>query len=331
MTSNLKSDEDLLLLPIVAERTRDGWSVQVHAWVYEPEGDSLRRRAVIESLRTALELPGEASQSEIFRARARAFLVDNERGKTVVIALAGREYVLTDTGADGHSHTMLHLPPDALSENPASMTAVLGEGDTRTFAGFVYPLAPKGVSVVSDIDDTIKITEVRDREAMLRNTFLREFTAVSGIAAAYQRWASAGASFHYVSASPWQLYPALAEFFTAAGFPGGSVHLKQFRAKDRNFFALFQNSVAYKTPLIRALLAAAPRRTFVLVGDSGEHDPEIYGDVYRESPAQVRHIYIRDVTGETRTAARYAEAFSGVPGNCWTLFTDSAMALPATL
>ena len=42
---------------------------------------------------------------------------------------------------------------------------------------------PKGVSVISDIDDTIKVTEVLDRRRMLYNTFLREFKDVTGMVA----------------------------------------------------------------------------------------------------------------------------------------------------
>jgi len=330
MTTNLKPDEELSLFPVVAERTPEGWSVQMHAWVYEPEETSLRRVAAVKLLCASLGLADDDARNEVFGRRARAFLVDNERRKTIVVKLGGHEYVLTETGADGHCRTTLRLPADALSAAPAPATTVLREGDTRHFGGFVYPLALEGVSVVSDIDDTIKITEVRNRKAMARNTFLREFAAVPGIAQAYAHWANLGASFHYVSASPWQLYPALADFFTAAGFPGGSVHLKQFRWKDSSFFSLLQDPVAYKAPIIRALLAAAPHRSFVFVGDSGEKDPEIYGGIFRESPTQVRHIYIRDITGDTRTDTRYRETFENVPAGRWTLFTDSA-ALPAAL
>ncbi|MBK9756150.1 MAG: App1 family protein [Nannocystis sp.] len=119
-------------------------------------------------------------------------------------------------------------------------------------------------------------------------------------------------------------------FFKAANFPPGSLHLKQFRWKDSSFFSLFQDPVAYKKPILAALLTRFPGRRFVLVGDSGEQDPEVYGIIYREFPDQVAAIYIRDVTAEPREAARYTAAFAEVPGDRWTLFTDPAT-LPATL
>jgi phosphatidate phosphatase APP1 len=60
----------------------------------------------------------------------------------------------------------------------------------------------------------------------------------------------------------------------------------------------------------------------VLVGDSGEKDPEVYGQIAREHPAQILRIYIRDVTGDRADDARYRGAFRGIPAEKWQLFRD---------
>ncbi len=65
--------------------------------------------------------------------------------------------------------------------------AVLGVGDSRTFTGRVHLIASHGVSVISDIDDTIKHSQVTDKSELLQNTFLREFRAVEGMPELYQR------------------------------------------------------------------------------------------------------------------------------------------------
>ncbi|MCY0992917.1 App1 family protein [Nannocystis sp. ILAH1] len=330
LTSNLKSDEDLRLLPAVAVRDGDGWRVDLRAWVFEPEEGSWRRGAAVEALVSALELPPGSEANEVFRKRARAFLVDNESGKRIVVRISSKEHVLEVTGANGHSETTLHLEGADLPAASTPVTAVLQPGDARSFTGTIVRLDAAGISVVSDVDDTIKISEVRDKQRLLERTFLKEFEAVPAMAAAYQRWAAAGAAFHYLSASPWQLYDALLEFTGAAGFPAGSMHLKLFRPKDSSFFSLFQDPREYKAPLLRMLLRGAPGRRFVLVGDSGEMDPEVYGDAYREFPDQVVAIYIRDVTDEGRDAPRYRTAFAGVPEARWQIFVDAA-ALPPTL
>jgi len=328
--SNLKSDEDVRIFPTVARRDGDAWVVRLHAWVYEPEDGAVVRGATLDALRAALELPPEAESSDIFNARARAFLYDNESAKHLVVRLGDAAYTLPGTGANGHSELTLRVPAAGLAAGWATATVVPRAGDPRTFSGDVLLLADTGVSVISDVDDTIKISEVRNKQKLLENTFMKPFVAVPGMAAAYARWAGQGAMFHYVSASPWQLHDPLKTFVGDAGYPQGSMHMKLFRWKDATFFSLFQSPIEYKQPILSGLIAQFPQRKFVLVGDSGEKDPEVYAAVYRVHPQQVAGIYIRDVTDEARDAPRYATAFAGIPADRWTIFTDPTT-LPAAL
>ena len=126
-----------------------------------------------------------------------------------------------------------------------------------------------------------------------------------------------------------QLYEALDQFARKAGFPPATYHLKRFRLKDSSFLKLFADPLTTKPPLIESLLAAYPQRRFVLVGDSGEQDPEVYGLIARRFSAQVAKIYIRDVTNEPATSERYRQAFAQVPTDVWQIFTDpSVLELP---
>jgi phosphatidate phosphatase APP1 len=150
------------------------------------------------------------------------------------------------------------------------------------------------------------------------------------MARVYQAWAdSRAASFHYVSASPWQLYPLLADFIRARSFPPGTFHLRPFRLKDGSFLDLFQSPERYKRQTIVPLLEKFPHRRFVLVGDSGERDPEIYGTLAREHRQQIVRILIRDVTGEPRQSPRYQSAFADLPVNLWRVFQDPASLIKA--
>ena len=103
-------------------------------------------------------------------------------------------------------------------------------------------------------------------------------------------------------------------------FPEGTFHLKVFRVKDRTFFSLFGSPRTYKLAVIEPVLRQFPERRFVLVGDSGEQDPETYGALARRHPGQIVRILIRDVTGTLSEAPRYQKAFSGVPPPVWTIF-----------
>ena len=189
--------------------------------------------------------------------------------------------------------------------------------------GTIQLLAPTGISVISDIDDTIKISDVRDHKDLLRNTFCRPYQPVPGMAERYRNWQkSADARFHYISATPWQLYLPLSEFIRSNGFPEGTFQLKLFRWKDQTFFDLFKSPEHYKMAAIRPLFERFPRRQFILIGDSGEKDPEIYGALAREFSNQVTHVFIRDTTGDRRDSQRYATAFGGLSTNVWQIFGE---------
>jgi phosphatidate phosphatase APP1 len=158
-------------------------------------------------------------------------------------------------------------------------------------------VGPQGLSVISDIDDTIKRSEVGNYRAMIANTFLKPFQAVPGMPELYGRIAAGGAAFHYVSGSPWQLYLPLVEFVEARGFPSGSFDLKSFRVKELSTLrGMLQSQRGAKLPPIRRLLGNYPQRRFMMFGDSGEEDPEIYAEAARLHPGQVVGIFIRNVS-----------------------------------
>jgi phosphatidate phosphatase APP1 len=188
-------------------------------------------------------------------------------------------------------------------------------------------VSPAGVSVISDIDDTIKISEVLDKKKLMRNTFMKEYEAAPGMADAYKRLAAEKVAFHYLSSSPWQLYPALVSFMDGAGYPKGSFHMRDFRMKDETVFNVMKSSLETKPPGIRKLFDDFPKRQFILIGDSGEKDPEIYGTIAREYPGRVKHIYIRKVTPEGQDDARYKTAFDGIDAP-FTLFEDASVIKP---
>lgn len=139
--------------------------------------------------------------------------------------------------------------------------------------GVVNLIDPEGVSIISDIDDTIKETNVTaGARIILRNTFLKDMMEVEGMASVYKSWWNQGAAIHYVSNSPWQLIPSLLEFFQTHMFPPGSAHL---RLHDNVLKTYFKAPGENKRRSIREILTDFPDRKFILVGDSGEIDMEM--------------------------------------------------------
>jgi len=325
--SDVEPDYEIIFFPTVAHADAPGktWELEIRGCVYENE----KHRLALAILRDALALERvhlTKTEAGVFNERARLFMVDHKGGKKVVIELGNHALATAKTKADGEFSAVIRLSDadvQRLGPGPIEFHARLPAKDKRVFEGLGTFAPPSGLSVISDIDDTIKITQVRDYQAALKSTFLEPFQAVPGMAQVYQNWATNdGAQFYYVSASPWQLFLPLTDFLKSNGFPAGVFCLKEFRVTDRTRFSIFENPQKYKPGVIEPLFKTFSERKFVLVGDSGERDPEVYGDLARRFPGRVAHIFIRDVTGDAVQSPRYQQAFHDLPAGLWTVFHE---------
>ena len=155
---------------------------------------------------------------------------------------------------------------------------------------------PTGISMISDIDDTIKHSGISDgAREIFRNAFIRDLDdlTIDGVKEWYSTMADLGVTFHYVSNSPWQLYPVLVGYFAGAGLPKGSFHLKQYTGMLQG---IFEPVAERKKGTLDKILADFPGRRFILAGDSGEADLELYTDVMLANPDRIIGVFIRDVT-----------------------------------
>ena len=328
----LQEDEKVVWFSSVGHLSEDrsSWTLDIRGWVFEPEDGDLVRDLTVVALRESLGIDG-TRRREHFDRRVRWFLVDSQRGKELTVEFGLRRFELPATGANGHIEDQIQFPADIAGKGPTlSFETVVPDGDERRFRGEVFLVPPSGLSVISDIDDTIKISEVTDKKRLMQRTFLEPFGPVPGMAELYRRWAQDHeAMFHFVSGSPWQLYSELAEFTKSAGFPPASFALRMVRFKDISVLELVGDPIEFKVSKIAPLVERFPGRRFVLVGDSGEKDPEVYGEIARRFPQQILRIFIRDVTGEDRKAARFVAAMESVPAEKWAVFRDpSELRLP---
>jgi phosphatidate phosphatase APP1 len=154
----------------------------------------------------------------------------------------------------------------------------------------------QGISVISDIDDTIKHSAISSgAREIFRNAFIRELEdlTIDGVREWYSAMADMGVKFHYVSNSPWQLYPVISKYFACAGLPPGSFHLKQYSGMLQG---IFEPVAERKKATLDKIARDFPERNFILIGDSGEADLEVYTDFVLENPGRVAAVFIRDVT-----------------------------------
>lgn len=155
--------------------------------------------------------------------------------------------------------------------------------------------------IISDIDDTIVPTGATRFWEMFKTTFFRNaHTRIPfpGVAAFYRALVK-GASgrrdnpFFYVSSSPWNLYDFLMEFLDIHDIPAGPLMLRDV-GLSRDYFISGSHS-EHKLLQVKRIFSVITEIPFILIGDSGQHDAEIYLQVIKDFPGRVLIVYIRDV------------------------------------
>jgi phosphatidate phosphatase APP1 len=193
----------------------------------------------------------------------------------------------------------------------------------RAAAEVYIPPDRARVVVVSDIDDTVMHTGVANKAAMLWRLFVQDadsrtvFPGVSHLYRALHAGASGdqGNPMLYVSRAPWGIYDVLEAFFQRHEIPVGPIlFLREWGISWKR--PVPRRATDHKRHLIEAMMALYDRMPFVLIGDSGQHDPEVYHRIVERYGARVRAVYIRDVAarGPERAAeiAAMAEALRAV-------------------
>jgi phosphatidate phosphatase APP1 len=143
--------------------------------------------------------------------------------------------------------------------------------------------------VISDLDDTVIQSDVTHKLRMLvKLAFSNAHTRkpFQGVAAFYRALHRGRNPFFYVSKSPHNLYVPLIEFLQRQQLPGGPLLLRDYGLRTKK---------DHKTRAIESILTTYPALRFILIGDSGEQDPEIYAGILSRFPERIRVIYIRSI------------------------------------
>jgi phosphatidate phosphatase APP1 len=329
--TNLAPEDRVVVFPSVARLSADGqhWLVEVHGDVSTGCKWTFSKRMLVKLLARTMRATQSDIDSPLFGERIARFVAGDGKGRRVAVRIGDEVHRLRKkTRRNGHFQSIVEVP-HALAERWAETAAVGAERYLELevlgarVTGQAYLINPTGLSVISDIDDTLKHSHVACKRTLLANTFLRPFETIPGMARIFRDWWAEGAAFHYVSSSPWQLYEHLAAHLVGEGFPTGSFHLRSFRLRDHLLRRILMLRRSGKASVIRSFFKMFPHRQFLLVGDSCEHDPEIYGAVARRYPRQVAGILIRQIPGERGLRQRYARAFRRIDAEQITLFHDA--------
>lgn len=282
---------------------------------YGTRGRLMVRGRVLEASALERSLPND-TRWRSFRRMLRRF-ISHEVPEVSLRAALGESVVSGQTDDEGYFDVALA---------PSTASALMGgwqsaeieltdcpvRGLTRARATAEVRVLGQGVElgVISDIDDTILQTHVTQKLKMLWVTlsgsaFTRmPFEGTSDLYRALEAGASGSAEnpVFYVSKSPWNLYDFLIDFMEYHELPRGPLLLRDIGLRE-------SPPLDHKSEAVRNLLDTYPELPFVLIGDSGERDPDIYLETAQLYPGRVRAIYIRDLGGK-RTTAPYKRALT---------------------
>ncbi|KAI0272707.1 hypothetical protein BC834DRAFT_817656 [Gloeopeniophorella convolvens] len=152
------------------------------------------------------------------------------------------------------------------------------------------------IRVISDIDDTVKLSGVvNGARTIFHNVFVKDLkeSLIPGMGEWYNDMYHRGVRFHYVSNGPFELLPVINEFFQLAKLPSGSIRLRSYGTRSL-FSGLLSAPGERKREGVLEVLSSFSTCRFILIGDSGEQDLELYAAMARDHPDQVACIFIRD-------------------------------------
>ncbi|WP_372633658.1 App1 family protein [Fodinibius sp.] len=218
------------------------------------------------------------------------------------------------TDDEGYFEFRIELPQPIISQNPWQKVRLVladkvinGQKPPVVYNDVYIPSENVGFGVISDIDDTIVPTGATKLWDMLKTTFLgNAHTRVPfpGVAAFYQALSKGlvgreNNPFFYVSSSPWNLYGFLRELMNTHNLPQGPLMLRDIGLSREYFLA--GSHIKHKLVQIERVFDIISDIPFILVGDSGQHDAEIYLQVIKNFPGRVKMVYIRDVDPSSHT------------------------------
>lgn len=267
----------------------------------------------------------ESTRSKLWRM-VQALESDEIGGVALNLTVAGRRVQVT---SDDEGMFDVQLAGPLPVGTHAIQATLRGAAKASKFKSFralpaavsVFPPGP-ATAVISDFDDTVAATNVTSKLRMVKQlltTNARDMRAFPGAARLYHALRRKGWPIAFVSGSPVNLHTRIDRFLQLNGFPTAPLLLKRLGSgeKDDSLFA----HETYKIKQIHRLMTLLPRYRFVLIGDSGERDPEVYRSIVKSHPDRVVSVRIHNVTKSAAANVRFAgqTLFSSYPALAQTL------------
>jgi hypothetical protein len=192
-TEERYNSEELMLFPNIGFQRKDNkWRLNVHGWRFQA---SKRNKFLGESSSTIAEriarLLATSEQivyyNDTFQPnRLKPFMVQDKQQEEILIIIGTKYNYTTKTDSEGQFRTSFIIPNEDVQELKQTLKndqvikyKAMGD-NADLWEGHIVLLERRGLSIVSDIDDTIKISEVLDKIRLVANTFIHGFRVVEG-------------------------------------------------------------------------------------------------------------------------------------------------------
>jgi len=168
------------------------------------------------------------------------------------------------------------------------------------------------LGIISDIDDTILITHAtrigkKFWLSVSKNAYTRR--PFPGVSKFYKALTHDGKNpVFYVSSSDWNLFDMIRDFLNYRNIPSGPLLLKDLHVDLRNIWKSGGGNHEHKLEKVEMLMDLYTGMKFILIGDSGQHDPELYAKVMEKHPGRVKAVYIREIKEITSQRRKLLEA-----------------------
>lgn len=329
------SDDDLkatptqvLNIPGYANWTEQGWNVRVHGNVFKQPNitqekvDDLANVFLIDTDIDSLPADQQAQARnltrEIFVVQqsdlnvtinfVNDVTVDPDASGGVIDAAGGAQsiqlpYPTTDEG-DFDTFVVLanttgpnggYLMAGNATDSIQSLNMYANGTDTGNATAYLVP--PNGLTIISDIDDILRITKIYDPKEGLLNSFARPFTQWENMPEIYANWSASipNFHFHYLTTTPEQVTRNYMEFIYKT-YPLGS-----FDTRPLNFSDV-SATLQIRRFLLDKIFQTFPDRKFVLMGDTTNSDVmKAYPALAHDYPGQVQCIFLRNTSATDDT------------------------------
>ena len=316
--------------PPYANWTDQGWNVRFHGNIYRQPNVSeqtLNDRANDFLLGTSIQQlpPDQAAQAR--NVTAEIFIVQDGNAPPPVFTLepapsAGASGEQGGGGAstpDGGSQVIEYnfdVTPEGDFDDfvPIHQQGLAAGNETSTIQRLnvytngtdsgnatAYLVPPTGLTVISDIDDILRITKIWDPEQIIDNTFARPYVPWLNMPDIYANWSRSlnisnqTTHFHYLTTLPEQVTRNYEQFIYAT-YPGGS-----FDTRPLNFSDV-SATLSIRKYLLNMVFETFPQRKFILVADTSNSDVmRDYPAMVTDFPGQVQCIFLRNTSATDPT------------------------------